>query len=136
MRSRDGNYSFLFTIFTLIIFSSVALNATEYLISYRYVVKNSLLLNEKFQISKAMQKCKGKVYDKITLVKKKSDTLKEVLSNSEGEFIPYIHKLGIEVKSSDTTQNFINSSTTIITLKTTCFKVDVNENFVIIAPLK
>ena len=136
MRSRDGNNTFTLAVCSLILFHSLSANASEYLISYRYAVKNSQLLNEKFQLSKAMQKCSGNTYDEITISKKKGETLQNLLSNSEGEFISYIHKLGIDVKSSDTTQNFINSSTTILTLKTTCFKVDVNENFVIIAPLK
>jgi hypothetical protein len=40
------------------------------------------------------------------------------------------------VSYNSTTTNMKNSSTTILTLKTTCFKVDINDNFAKITPLK
>ncbi len=136
MRSRNGNNSLSLSIFSIIFLTSLVLNASEYLISYRYVVKNSILYNENFQISKAMQKCTGQVKESINISNDTNKTLKNLLSSLDSEFIDYIHKLGLDVDSSDITYNLSNSSTTILTLKTTCFKVDINENFVIIAPLK
>jgi hypothetical protein len=136
MRNRDGNNSFTLAICSLILSYSLALSADEYLISYRYTIKNALLINETFNISKAMQKCSGKPYKELLITKKKSESLKELLSKRDGEFLAYVEALGIDVKSRERTENFTSNSLTIVTLKTKCFKVDVNENFVIIAPLK
>ena len=60
MRSRDGSNYFLFTIFFYLVLSnSLALDASEYLISYRYVVRDAILYDENLQISHAMKKCRG-----------------------------------------------------------------------------
>jgi len=99
-------------------------------------VKDVILYNEKFYISKAMQKCKGTPQESITLSNEKNKPLKQLLSDVDSEFIEYIHKLGLHVQHTGITKNMQNSSTTIITLKTTCFKVDFNDFFVKIAPLK
>ena len=125
----------LLLLFSLL-FYSLALNASEYLISYRYIVKDLILYNEKFYLSKAMQKCKGTPQEAIVLDNSDNKTLKELLSNVDSKFIPYIHKLGLHVQHNSVTKNMLNSSTTILTLKTTCFKVDFNDLFVRIAPLK
>ena len=135
MRSRDGNSTLLRTI-ALVFFALTSLNAEEYLISYRYVVKDSILYNEKLDVSHAMKKCKGLPQNEFILKDVSDENLKRKLLNSPQEFIDYIHKLGLHVNHQDTTVNSINRSTTILTLKTTCFKVDFNEKFARIAPLK
>jgi len=83
-----------------------------------------------------MQKCDGKPQKSIQIFNEKNKNLKDLLSDSDGEFIRYMHRLGMHVQNSEITQNSIHRSTTILTLKTRCFKVDINENFAIIAPLK
>jgi len=83
-----------------------------------------------------MQKCEGKPYNSIIFDTNDDKDLKEILSENNTEFIDYIHKLGLSVEHKDMTKNFIYTSTTILTLKTTCFKVDFNDNFVKISPLK
>lgn len=137
MRSRDGDDSILRTICAvIIIFCSLALNANEYLISYRYVVKDAILYNEHLDISPAMQKCKGQVQDSLILDPKNSDNLQTIIDDNNEEFIEFLHKLGLQVKHHEKTTNYQNSSTTVLTLKTTCFKVDFNDNSVKISPLK
>lgn len=136
MRGRDGNHSLLLTVCSVILFSSLALSANEYLISYRYVVKDTIFYNETLHISKAMQKCKGSPQKSIILENNHKDNLEDIISSSNSEFIEYIHKLGLHVEYDSVTKNMKNSSTTILTLKTTCFKVDFNDKFVKIAPLK
>ena len=136
MRGRDGNYSLLLTVCSVIFFNSFALNASEYLISYRYVVKDLIIHNESLDISKAMKKCQGTPQNPIILEHNNSQNLKDVISNSNSEFIDYIHKLGLHVEYDSVTQNMKNSSKIILTLKTTCFKVDFNEKFARIAPIK
>jgi len=138
MRSRDGNRNISLSIrvvFSLFLYS-FALNADEYLISYRYLVKDAILYNETLDISKAMRKCHGKPYDSIIFDTNNDKNLKKILTTNNEEFIEYIHKLGLSLEHSDTTTNYQYRSTTILTLKTTCFKVDFNDNFVKISPLK
>jgi len=138
MRSRDGNYNFSLSISVglLLLLSSLALNASEYLISYRYLVKDAVLHNETLSISKAMQKCKGYPYNPLILETRDDKNLKKIITAENEKFINYLHKLGLSVEHKDTTINFQYSSVTILTLKTTCFKVDFNDNFVKISPLK
>jgi len=137
MRSRDGNHSFSFSICTLILLTSLTLHAKEYFISYRYVVKDATLYNETLYVSSAMQKCQGTPQEAIILeTSRKNTTLKEAIMENIDQFLTHIDKLALDVKHTEKTQNLQNSSTTILTLKTTCFKVDFNDNFVKIAPLK
>jgi len=138
MRSRDGNNNFSLSIQVglLLLLSSLALNASEYLISYRYLVKDATLYNETLLISKAMKKCDGKPYDALVLETRDDKNLKKIISSQKENFIDYMHKLGLHVQHKEKTINFQYSSVTILTLKTTCFEVDFNDNFVKISPLK
>ncbi|MFT7003637.1 MAG: hypothetical protein ACJAWW_000987 [Sulfurimonas sp.] len=135
MRSRNGSRSFRFAILIILI-SSLALNAKEFLISYRYVVKDAILYNENLSISSSMTKCTGKPLKALIIDSFGNEDLKRSISNSSQLFVDYIHKLGLHLEHHGITQNYQNSSTTILTLKTTCFKVDFNDNLVKIAPLK
>lgn len=137
MRSRDGNLNFSLRLCQLVIlFSSLALNASEYLISYKYIVKDATLYNETLLISKAMTKCEGSPQDELILQSRDEESLKKLISQNSQEFIEYIHKLGLHVRHDEKTVDMQNSFTTVLTLKTTCFKVDFNDNFATIAPLK
>jgi hypothetical protein len=110
--------------------------ASEYLISYRYVIKDATLYNEQLTISKSMKKCLGKPYDSLILEASKDESLQDIISKNNEEFINYIHKLGLNVQHSQKVFNNQSKSTIILTLKTTCFKVDFNDNFARISPLK
>ncbi|MDD5400271.1 MAG: hypothetical protein PHQ93_03675 [Sulfurimonas sp.] len=136
MRSRDGNNDFSLRLCSIIIFNSLALHASEYLISYKYIIEDIMLYNETLLISEAMTKCRGKPYDELVFSKSDSKDLKKIISENSEEFIDFIHKLGLHLEHKETTINLKNSSTTTLVLKTTCFKVDFNDNFVKIAPLK
>ena len=137
MRSRDGNRSITRAICSLILLSSFAsLNAKEFLISYRYMVKDATLYNETLHISDSMKKCSGKPQEALILTSFGDEDLKQTISKNSQEFIEYMHKLGLNVEHKENTTNYQNRSTTILTLKTTCFKVDFNDNFAKIAPLK
>lgn len=136
MRSRDGNNNLTLRLCSIIFLTSLALNASEYLISYRYVVKDAIIFNESLDISHAMKSCNGKPQDKLILENTSDGNLNKLISQNQEEFLEYIHKLGLHIEHKEQTINLQNTSTTILTLKTTCFKVDINDNFVIIAPLK
>ena len=83
-----------------------------------------------------MQKCDGLAYNPIIFETRDDKNLKKILSSNKEEFIDYIHKLGLSLEHKDSTINFQYTSTSILTLKTRCFKVDFNDNFVRISPLK
>ena len=137
MRSRDGDNSFTLRLCSIIFFLIISqLNAGEYYISYRYVVKDAILYNESLDVSPAMQKCRGETYSPIILDNKNFKDLKNIISYNSMEFIEYLHKLGLHVEHKEKTVNYQNTSTTILTLHTKCFKVDFNDNFAKIAPLK
>ena len=135
MRSRDGNKYRSLAICSLIFFNSLVLNASEYLISYRYIVKDLTLYSESLQISPAMKPCVGKPQDSIELLADEDDILSTIIKNNSHEFINFIYKVGLSVEHKEKTKNAQNSSTTILTLKTTCFKVDFNQNFAKITAL-
>ncbi|MDD5373613.1 MAG: hypothetical protein PHO62_09345 [Sulfurimonas sp.] len=137
MRSRDGNNDFSLRLCSIIVFNSLTLlHASEYLISYKYIIEDIMLYNETLLISEAMTKCHGKPYDELVFSKSDGKDLKKIISENSEEFIGFIHKLGLNIEHKETTANLQNSSRTTLVLKTTCFKVDFNDNFVKIAPLK
>ena len=136
MRSRDGYYSFILRLCTIILSFSILLDADEYLVSYRYVVKNAILYNESLDISKSMTKCEGIPSQTLILASLNKHNFQKIIDKHKDKFIEYIQKLGISVESRERTTNSQINSTTIITLKTTCFKVDFNDNFVKISHLK
>ena len=136
MRSRDGSSSFLLSVPSLILLLTLSINAKEYLISYRYVVKDATLYSEKLYISDAMKKCIGTLKKPLLLETNGTTSIREIISKNPNKFIDYIHKLGLDVNHKEITANLQNTSTTIMTLKTTCFKVDFNDNFVKIRPIK
>ena len=137
MRSRDGNLDFSLRLCRIaILFSSLALNASEYLVSYKYIVKDATLYNETLLISKAMTKCEGTPQEEFILQNQDEESLEKLISKNSDKFIEYIHKLGLHVNHDEKTVDLQNSYTTVMTLKTTCFKVDFNDNFATIAPLK
>lgn len=137
MRSRDGNRHFTRRLCSVVFFLfPLALSAGEYLISYKYIVKDATLYNETLFISQSMKKCSGLPQNDLLLHSDGESDLKKIISQNSAEFLEYIHKLGLHVAYNDVTTNLQNSSTTTLTLRTTCFKVDFNDTFVTIAPLR
>jgi hypothetical protein len=101
------------------------------------MVKNMTIYNEDLFISKTMQKCKGKTQTPIYLdIENKETNLKKIIYNNFDRFVGFINKLGLEIKYKGKTINYEYTSAMTLTLKTTCFKVDINDNFAKIAPLK
>jgi len=135
MRSRDGDSTFIRIIYTILL-TTLSLHAQEYLISYRYVVDNSLLYNQTLDISRAMTKCQGEALEPFFLEYNKTKTFKQNLLENEEVFLHNIGKIGLHLEHRSQTHNFMNHSRTILTLKTTCFKVDFNDSLAIITPLK
>lgn len=135
MRSRDGDSAFIRIIYTIVL-TTLSLQAQEYLISYRYVVDNATLYNQTLQVSRAMTKCQGKALESFTLDYDSTKTLKQNLLENEELFLHSIGKIGLHVEHRSTTHNSQAYSRTILTLKTTCFKVDFNDSLAIITPLK
>jgi hypothetical protein len=140
MRSGNGSRPFSLSVCTLTLFACLSLEGSqEYLISYRYHVKNAKLYNESLQISQAMKPCLGKKYAKSLILEKKESTKQDfhhLIKQNRESLINYLEQLSISVKNKDSLSNNALTSATTITFKTECFKVDFNDNFVIITPLK
>jgi len=83
-----------------------------------------------------MHKCQGKEEKSLILDSDGGKDLKKIITSNREDFIEYLHKLGLNINHKEKNVNYQNISTTILTLKTTCFKVDFNDNFARIAPLK
>jgi len=84
-----------------------------------------------------MKKCKGEAQtDSLNLANMKGLSFEELINANREIFTDYLHKLGVFVDATSTTYHYKNLSRTELTFKTECFKVDFNENFVIITPLK
>jgi curli biogenesis system outer membrane secretion channel CsgG len=112
------------------------LDASEYLISYRYIVKDLILYNESLQVSRAMKKCDGQPQNYVYLSVNNEDALSEIIQNNSDEFVDFIHRLRLDVEHKEVTKNAQNFLITILTLKTRCFKVDINQNLAKITALK
>jgi len=139
MRSRDGNKTLIRRFIQIIlIFLPIITFADEYFISYRYVVKNMALYNESLLISPVMQKCKGEpLLTSLIITKKpKEKKLKKILTLHNEEFMTYLQTIGLDINDRESIFNTISNSTTTLTLRTTCFKVDFNDNFVRLTALK
>ncbi|MDY0116763.1 MAG: hypothetical protein RBR59_04200 [Sulfurimonadaceae bacterium] len=136
MRSRDGNHPFTRAICATLIFAFTSLGAEQYLISYRYAAKDAILYNEAFHVSHAMTPCGTRANEMLVLPSKDNQNLRKILLENFELFFEYIQKLGLHVNHQEQTQNLQSSSFTIITLRTTCFKVDFNDSFVIIQALE
>ena len=83
-----------------------------------------------------MQKCNGHPISPLILESNNSHNIKEILLLHQAKFTAYIQQIGLNIQNYEKITNLQSKSTTIITLKTTCFKVDFNDNSVKIAPLK
>ncbi|NOQ31726.1 MAG: hypothetical protein GQ570_11445 [Helicobacteraceae bacterium] len=135
MRSRDGNRYFSIAIYALIFFYT-SLNAREYIISYRLVVADTIVLNEKLNISAAMQACSGTQSSSTILSSTDNKNLIKTIEQNREKFITYLEKIGVQIEHSEETKNFIYSARTIMTLKAQCFTVDFNDGFVKITHIK
>ncbi|MFA6760816.1 MAG: hypothetical protein WCR69_07235 [Sulfuricurvum sp.] len=113
----------------------LALEAKEYLVSYRVVVKDSYLYNDYLKISKAMSGCSGVESQTIHLKNNGFDDLKQLVNENLWEFVTYLDRIGLHVKSYGKTTNLTNKNTTILELRTHCFKVDFNDTFATITAI-
>jgi len=140
MRSGNGDKTRPFSIssITLLLLLSSALFADEYFISYRSVIKDAMIYNETLDVAHAMHKCpqEKSFVEALTLPTNKSKNLKNILLQNYDVFREYLQKIGMQIEHNQETLNATNHSWTRLTFKTHCFKVDFNENFVIIMPLK
>jgi len=138
MRSRDGDQTLLRRYCSLVVFLCFYSSAVadEYLISYRYFVKDATLYNEKLLVAKAMQPCSGTADKTIMLSRNKDENLEQVILKNSERFYRFLHALGVEIEHQEQLYAGMSHSATTLTLRTQCFKVDFNDSFVKISSLK
>ena len=123
-------------LFVNFILLSTLAYADFYYISYKYVVKDFQLYNEKILVSRAMQSCSGTINQSIVFQKENNDTFENFIKEKKQKMIDFFDKLGLYVKSHDSFDKINSHTNTTITFFTQCFKVDFNDNFVKISALK
>ncbi|ADR34745.1 hypothetical protein Sulku_2085 [Sulfuricurvum kujiense DSM 16994] len=135
MRSRNGNFPFLFSGFTLIF--TLAIKADDYYIGYRLTAKNTQAINETLSVSKAMQPC-GSLDNSALLVLKHTpdETLETVLKREETTFLEFASYQELHVKSNDRFSASNVHSLNSLTLPTKCYAVEFNNESVTITATK
>lgn len=118
----------------LALFSS--LFAEQYIISYSSAVKNSILLNEKISVSKAMTTCKGEIGKEVRLKLIKNDSLYTTIKKNRTKFDIFVQRLPFSIRSYETVSIKSINSLLILKMPPSCFTVNFNEDFVTIAPIK
>lgn len=135
MRSRNGNFPFLFSGFTLIF--TLAIKADDYYIGYRLTAKNTQAINETLSVSKAMQPC-GSLDNSAILVLKHTpdETLETVLKREETTFLEFASYQELHLKSNDRFSASTVHSLNSLTLPTKCYAVEFNNESVTITATK
>ncbi len=135
MRSRNGNFSFLFSSLALI--STLSLRADNYYIGYRFAAKNAQAINETFSISKAMKPCSGSADSKSLLLQRiPNEKLESTLAREQSAFVEFAAAQELRVKSNDTLRQSQAQSLNSLTLPTRCYAVEFNDDSVTITPTK
>lgn len=135
MRSRNGNYSFLFTSLALI--TVLPLAADNYYIGYRLTAKNIQAINETLSISKAMKPCGSLNYSSVLVLKHApAETLENILKREETAFLEFAADQELHVKSDDLFSTTNAQSLNSLTLPTKCYAVEFNNESVTITATK
>lgn len=104
--------------------------AEIYIFSYQSSNSNYVNLSESFSISKSMTPIKISKYSQpLILENGKSEQIYEIFSNNKDKILEFLFKYGIDVKSSSYTKNFITSSSTNLTFKSSYINVNQTTSF-------
>lgn len=135
MRSRNGNFPFLFTSLALI--TALSLQADNYYIGYRLTAKNTQAINETISISKAMQPCITFNNSPSLILKRiPNEKLESVLEREENSFLEFASSQELHVKSNDIVSSSNTQSLNSLTLPTRCYAVEFNNESVTITATK
>jgi len=135
VRSRNGNFSFLFSSLTVI--TTLCAGADHYYIGYRFTAKNTQAINETLSISKAMRPCTP-LHQSENLILKRSlnEPLELLLKREQNAFLEFSATHEMRVKSNDTFSSNHAETLNSMTLPTRCYAVEFNNESVTITPTK
>jgi len=136
VRSRNGNFSFLFTSLTLI--TTLCVGADNYYyIGYRFTAKNTQAINETLWVSKAMQPCFSHQNAPTIVFHRNSDeNLESVLKREQTRFLEFAASDELRVKSNDTVERAHLQTLNSLTLPSRCYAVEFNDESVTITATK
>lgn len=134
MRSRDGDRPLTLTILTLIFLPY--LWADEYIISYRAVVRDAIMVSETLNVSRAMQKCEGRHTTSVLLETGGSDDLHQIIVHDHDTFFSLMQQTTLHIDHREKNIDATNQSHTILTMPPQCFTVDINQDLAKITALK
>jgi hypothetical protein len=102
----------------------------EFIISYRIVVQNNQILNEKFNVTLAMNQTNFKIGQKIAEVDcKKFQKLKKCLIDNQDKITQELFKLGVLLNDTQTKKTFNINAKTVLVLPPISVVVNVKEDF-------
>ena len=135
MRSRNGNFSFVFT--SIAVICTLSLKADNYYIGYRFTAKNTQAINETFSVSKAMQPCITHHNSPVLILKRTSnERLETILKREENSFLEFAASDEVRVKSNDTFGSSHSQTLNSLILPTKCYAVEFNDESVTITATK
>ncbi|HLD23290.1 MAG TPA: hypothetical protein VJA83_05055 [Sulfuricurvum sp.] len=135
MRSRNGNFPFLFTSLALI--STLSCGADNYYIGYRLTAKNTQAINETLTVSKAMQPCLTYPHSSLIVFKRNCDeTLETLLKREQTRFLEFAATGELRIKSNDTFGTSHLQTLNSLTLPSRCYAVEFNDESVTITSTK
>ncbi len=135
MRSRNGNFSFLFSSLTVI--TTLYAGSDHYYIGYRFTAKNTQAINETLSISKAMRPCTTLPQSENLILKRSlNEPLELLLKREQNAFLEFSASYELRIKSNDTFNSNLTETLNSMTLPTRCYAVEFNDDSVTITPTK
>jgi hypothetical protein len=136
VRSRNGNFSFLFSSLALITTLSTGAD-NHYYIGYRFTTKNSQAINETLSISKAMRSCTPFLNSENLILKRSlNEPLENLLKREQEAFVEFAAFNELRVKGNDTFSSNHSETLSSMILPTRCYAVEFNNESVTITSTK
>lgn len=134
MRSRNGDRPLSLAIYALILTS--LLGADEYIISYRAVVSDAILVSERLSISRTMQRCQGSPGAFVLLETAGEADLDNIIQHDFDLFFTLMQQTALHVDHDEHSIDSIGKSQTVLSMPPQCFTVDINQDLAKITALK
>lgn len=134
MRSRDGDRPLPFAVYALIL--APLLWADEYIISYRSVVTDAILIHERLSVSHAMKKCSGDPGPSVFLNNDGKRDLKAIIDQDFDQFFSLMQRTALHIDHRSKSTDAIERSRTVLSMPPQCFTVDINKELVKMTSLK
>jgi len=107
-----------------------------YHIGYQAVVKNAILVDETFNVARAMTPCEGTPQSQLIIENPNHQSFESLFQKQHDKFYHYLLSQRLHVKHRETLINQQSNTLTTLTFPTQCFKVTFKGNLAKIALIK